>query len=73
MSDHSIAPRLLHSQGNSYCYPLDKRLRGPNSRYASYGLEKILASVWYLTPVLNSLVCRYTDLVDLALLLAVNG
>jgi hypothetical protein len=36
----SFTPRLLYPQGESFCYPLQRRLGGPQSRSGGGGEEK---------------------------------
>jgi hypothetical protein len=49
VSGQFIVP-VAYTEGKCYCYPMDKRLRSPKSLYVRYGLDRILASVGYLTP-----------------------
>jgi hypothetical protein len=47
----SFTPRPLYLRGKSACYPLDRRLGGPQIRSGRCGVEKILDSAGTRTPI----------------------
>jgi hypothetical protein len=55
----SFTPRPLYPQGKSPCYPLDRRLGGPQKRSGHGGEEK--NSQPPRTPIVKPVTQRYTD------------
>jgi hypothetical protein len=57
----SFTPRSLYPQGKSPCYPLDRRLGGPQSRSERGGDEKNSQSLLGLErPIIQPVAQRYT-------------
>jgi hypothetical protein len=57
----SLMPRVLYPQGRGVCYPLDRRLGGPQSRSGRGGEEKNSQPLAGLEhPIIKPLAQRYT-------------